>query len=125
MPISSPWPSAQLLVRFFNSCSYFIFCSLIFLRCPPLDVLARSQICSMHRTHPILSAFFLFVGTGKRAKIHEIYRFVEQHASRKDGLPLNWKLAIRHNLSSRARFSKNNEGCTSRNSWWCLTDTRP
>jgi hypothetical protein len=62
---------------------------------------------------------------GRRAQIHDIYRFISAQREVLDGgLPVNFKLSIRHNLSSRKCFIRtNNPGCK-RNSWWSVDLTQ-
>jgi hypothetical protein len=58
----------------------------------------------------------------RKAKIHDIYAYIQSQRSIVPQLPANWKLSVRHNLSSRPCFVRITEGCSARNSWWALDE---
>ena len=73
-------------------------------------------------TYAALITMAIMTLPGHRAKIHDIYRFIETHRFMVPDLPDNWKLSVRHNLSSRDCFLKITDGCSARNSWWGINE---
>ena len=74
-------------------------------------------------TYAALITMAIMTMPGHRAKIHDIYRFIENHRFMVPDLPDNWKLSVRHNLSSRDCFLKITDGCSARNSWWGINES--
>jgi hypothetical protein len=75
-------------------------------------------------TYAALIAMAIYSMPNKRAKIRDIYKFIEgQSFVLQDGLPPNYKLSVRHNLSTRPCFIKTPDmDDLHQSSWWMVNE---
>jgi hypothetical protein len=60
-----------------------------------------------------------------RAKVRDIYDFVEKHQEMlRGGLPSNYKFSIRHNLSTRPCFYHVEDKFKRHSSWWMVKEAK-